>query len=184
MRVFNPLTSLGRLDFRQPHPWANLTSILIVSALCAVLAWVLHGAMQVRRVDAEVAGMNQRIEQRQSELKALARKAARQSPGDQTRQQMLARQAATSLPVLKHIESAWEPRIALLSLTVRRAGREAQLDGVARELDQIHAFMTRLDQANGAGAAGSGARVALQRISHRAEGADRVLQFTLHIEMP
>ena len=177
MRRVNPFTSLGRLDFRQPHPWLNPVTFLMASALCAVLAWVVDGAMQVRRVDAAVAAMNQRIEQRQSELKALARKSARQLPTDKAMQQMLARHAATSLPVLMQIESAWEPRIALLSLTIRRAGREAQLDGVARELEQIQAFMTRLDNAGAA-------RVVLQRISNRAEGPDRVLQFTLHIEMP
>lgn len=194
MMLFHSSNSLRSIDFRLPHAWLSPMTIGVACTLCAAVAWVGYGAMQLQGAEAEVMRINERIEQRQDAFKALMRKAALQSPAAKAEQQILEQHAEIALPVLDRLENAWEPRIALLSLSVRRAGHEAQFDGLASDLDQIHAFMVRLRDGSKRDNGNENLteknkekapvmRVKLHRISHQSEGVNAMLQFTLQIEV-
>lgn len=127
--------------------WAMLAVGLLL-AVCLLSAWRQWGLLDLR---AQVNALEDRLaEQRMMQERALRRVQA-QSPEERKVQALvLAQNAQDRLrpELLRAIEQAWSPRLAIMSLKLEGAGQAANLEMLTADLKEVFAFVARLNTAD------------------------------------
>jgi hypothetical protein len=173
---------LSELDFvatrARATPWAAI-------ALCCT---VLTGAFaasewsRVERLRDEVGGIESRIDQRKRAIEREQRRQKNMTPEQRRVDRVLAEQrmstTGSGLSVIDWIEHAWTPQIALKSLTVDKAGREARIEGGAADLSHIYLFVDRLNDRH------PDRKIGLLQHRTKAEDGKNIFHFSLSIEHP
>ncbi|WP_207001677.1 hypothetical protein [Trinickia mobilis] len=201
------MQKLKRFDFAAKQAKAGPATLALAGALLAAGVWAGGTWLQADELRADVEHLQQRIEQRERALDVAKRAAQGASPDDKKFDAVLREQAGAHarLPVLDVVESAWAPQIALLSLSVQRAGKEATIEAEAQDLVQVYAFIERLRLAAGriadaarnspppaepggknakAAKAPSSAQVVLVRHGIKPKDPNRAVSFGVRIELP
>lgn len=173
---------LSELNFVAPRtrltPWAGI-------ALCCALAAGLFAGSEWNRVEAlrdDVEQVEKRIEQRQRVIEREQRREKAKTPEQRRIERVLAEQTMTDkgsgLSVIDWIEHAWTPQIALKSLTVDKAGREARIEGGAAELSHVYLFVDRLHDRH------PDRMIGLLQHRTKTEDGKAIFHFSLSIEHP
>ncbi|EDT38108.1 hypothetical protein [Burkholderia ambifaria] len=173
---------LSELDFATPRarvtPWAALAlGCALLSGAFAASEW-----SRVDRLRDEVDGIENRIDQRKRAIQREQRRQKTMTPEQRRIERVLAEQTTrahgSGLPVIDWIEHAWTPRIALKSLTVDQAGREARIEGGAAELSHIYLFVDRLNDRH------PDRKIGLLQHRTKAEDGKNIFHFSVSIEHP
>jgi len=130
------------------NPVAVLAVLLLLS-LGLLSAW---RQWDVQALRTEVTQMEDRLAQQLEQQERARRRAEAQSPEEKKVEALLAAQDAEDRLqplLLRHIEQAWSPRLAVMSLKVVAAGRSAQLELMALDVSEVFAFVARLDASGG-----------------------------------
>jgi hypothetical protein len=163
---------------RRLTPWG-------AAALCAAACAALLLASEFARIDAlrdEVDHIEQRIEQRQRAKEREQRRLKTLSPEQKRIEQVLREQrmnaVGSGMPVVDWIEHAWTPQIALTSLVIDKAGKEARIEGAASDLSHIYLFVSRLNDRHAERRTGL--------LQHRTKVIDgrSIYLFSLSVEAP
>ena len=173
---------LSELDFAASRtrvtPWATV-------ALCCALLTGGFAASEWSRVEQlrdEVDAIESRIDQRKRALEHAQRRQKSMTPEQRRIERVLAEQRTraqgSGLSVVDWIEHAWTPQIALKSLTVDKAGREARIEGGAAELSHIYMFVDRLNDRH------PDRKIGLLQHRAKAEDGKNIFHFSLSIEHP
>lgn len=173
---------LTGLNFVAPRmrvtPWAGL-------ALCCALAAGAFVGGEWTRVDAlrdDVERIEKRIDQRQRVIEREQRREKAKTPEQRRIELVIAEQGmsdkGSGLSVIDWIEHAWTPRIALKSLTVDKAGREARIEGGAAELSHVYLFVDRLNDRH------PDRKIGLLQHRTKTEDGKHIFHFSLSIEHP
>ncbi|WP_459623513.1 hypothetical protein [Burkholderia sp. 3C] len=165
-------------------PRARITPSAAIALCCALMVMAIVGRewTRVDTVRDAVDRLSQRIDVRQRSLEREQRLAKARTPEQRRIASLLAAQQSnqtnSGLPVIDWIEHAWTPHIALKSLTVDKAGRQARIEGGAADLAQIYMFVDRLNDRH------PDRRTGL--LQHRAatENGKPVFYFSLSLEHP
>jgi hypothetical protein len=173
---------LSELDFvatrARATPWAAI-------ALCCTVLTGAFAASEWSRVDQlrdEVGGIESRIDQRKRAIEREQRRQKNMTPEQRRVDRVLAEQrmstTGSGLSVIDWIEHAWTPQIALKSLTVDKAGREARIEGGAADLSHIYLFVDRLNDRH------PDRKIGLLQHRTKAEDGKNIFHFSLSIEHP
>ncbi|WP_175957095.1 hypothetical protein [Burkholderia sp. BCC0405] len=173
---------LTGLNFAAPRtrvtPWAGF-------ALCCALAAGMFAGSEWTRVDAlrdDVDRIGKQIEQRQRVIEREQRREKAKTPEQRRIERVLAEQKmsdkGSGLSVVDWIEHAWKPQIALKSLTVDKAGREARIEGGAADLSHIYLFVDRLNDRH------PDRKIGLLQHRTKIEDGKSIFHFSLSIEHP
>ncbi|WP_244100044.1 hypothetical protein [Burkholderia anthina] len=176
------LKRLSELDFAAPRarvtPWAAV-------ALCCALLTGAFAASEWSRVDQlsdALDAIESRIDQRKRAIEREQRRQKTMTPEQRRIERVLAEQRmspqGSGLPVIDWIEHAWTPQIALKSLVVDKAGREARIEGGAAELAHIYLFVDRLNDRH------PDRKIGLLQHRTKAEDGKNIFHFSLSLEHP
>jgi hypothetical protein len=143
---------LKRIDFVRPRfAFTPLACVLFAGVVGAGL-WVGNDFVRVRALDEDVTLLQQRVDARQrlmNKAKQDEKKAApEQRKIDAVVNAQAAAKASGTVPLLQKIGQAWTPQVAMLSVSVQRAGKEAKISGEAQDLGEVYAFVGRLQADN------------------------------------
>lgn len=134
-----------------------LLAVLFLLTIGLLSGWRQWDLLALRN---EVIQLEDRLaEQRMLQERAL-RRAQAQSPEERRLDAMLSAQIAEDRLrpiVLRALEQAWTPRMAIMNLKIEMAGKSAQLELMASDLSEVFAFVARLN------AADSGLRATVMR---------------------
>lgn len=131
---------------RAVNPWTAL-AVLLLAMLSVFSGWRQWDLQALRN---EVA----QLEDKLIESRRMAEREARRlsSPEERKLHEMLGAQNAEDRlrpDLLRELERAWTPRVAIMNLNVERAGQAAQLELMAANLSEVFAFVARLNEAPG-----------------------------------
>ena len=127
-------------------PWTAFAVLLLVM-LGLLSGWRQWDLQALRN---EVA----QLEDQLVESRRMAQREARRmaSPEERKLHEMLGAQNAEDRlrpELLRELERAWTPRIAIMNLRMERAGEAAQLELMVANLSEVFAFVARLNEAPG-----------------------------------
>ncbi|KVU38017.1 hypothetical protein WK66_27130 [Burkholderia ubonensis] len=173
---------LNELDFGAPR--ARITPWAAVALCCALLtgAFVASEWSRVDQLRDDVEQAERRIEQRKRATEREQRRQKTMTPEQRRIERVLAEQRMSAngsgLSVVDWIEHAWTPQIALKSLTVDKAGREARIEGGAADLSHVYIFVDRLNDRH------PDRKIGLLQHRTKAEDGRNIFHFSLSIEHP
>ncbi|KVO01418.1 hypothetical protein WK05_03610 [Burkholderia ubonensis] len=173
---------LNELDFAAPR--ARITPWAAVALCCALLtgAFVASEWSRVDQLRGDVEQAERRIEQRKRATEREQRRQKTMTPEQRRIERVLAEQRMSAngsgLSVVDWIEHAWTPQIALKSLTVDKAGREARIEGGAADLSHVYIFVDRLNDRH------PDRKIGLLQHRTKAEDGRNIFHFSLSIEHP
>ncbi|KVM18437.1 hypothetical protein WL05_18665 [Burkholderia ubonensis] len=173
---------LNELDFAAPR--ARITPWAAVALCCALLtgAFVASEWSRVDHLRDDVEQAERRIEQRKRATEREQRRQKTMTPEQRRIERVLAEQRMSAngsgLSVVDWIEHAWTPQIALKSLTVDKAGREARIEGGAADLSHVYIFVDRLNDRH------PDRKIGLLQHRTKAEDGRNIFHFSLSIEHP
>ncbi|WP_010100118.1 hypothetical protein [Burkholderia ubonensis] len=173
---------LNQLDFAAPR--ARITPWAAIALCCALLtgAFVASEWSRVDRLRDDVEQAERRLEQRKRAIEREQRRQKTMTPEQRRIERVLAEQRmsmnGSGLSVVDWIEHAWTPQIALKSLTVDKAGREARIEGGAAELSHVYIFVDRLNDRH------PDRKIGLLQHRTKAEDGRNIFHFSLSIEHP
>ncbi|OJA35719.1 hypothetical protein [Burkholderia ubonensis] len=173
---------LNELDFAAPR--ARITPWAAVALCCALLtgAFVASEWSRVDQLRDDVEQAERRVEQRKRATEREQRRQKTMTPEQRRIERVLAGQRMSAngsgLSVVDWIEHAWTPEIALKSLTVDKAGREARIEGGAADLSHVYIFVDRLNDRH------PDRKIGLLQHRTKAEDGRNIFHFSLSIEHP
>ncbi|KVT49877.1 hypothetical protein [Burkholderia ubonensis] len=173
---------LNELDFAAPS--ARITPWAAVALCCALLtgAFVASEWSRVDQLSDDVEQAERRVEQRKRATEREQRRQKTVTPEQRRIERVLAGQRMSAngsgLSVVDWIEHAWTPQIALKSLTVDKAGREARIEGGAADLSHVYIFVDRLNDRH------PDRKIGLLQHRTKAEDGRNIFHFSLSIEHP
>ncbi|KWK69610.1 hypothetical protein WM16_23625 [Burkholderia ubonensis] len=173
---------LNQLDFAAPR--ARITPWAAVALCCALLtgAFVASEWSRVDQLRDDVEQAERRFEQRKRATEREQRRQKTMTPEQRRIERVLAEQRmsmnGSGLSVVDWIEHAWTPQIALKSLTVDKAGREARIEGGAADLSHVYIFVDRLNDRH------PDRKIGLLQHRTKAEDGRNIFHFSLSIEHP
>ncbi|KVP65239.1 hypothetical protein WL40_06270 [Burkholderia ubonensis] len=173
---------LNELDFAAPR--ARITPWAAVALCCALLtgAFVASEWSRVDQLRDDVEQAERRVEQRKRATEREQRRQKTMTPEQRRIERVLAGQRMSAngsgLSVVDWIEHAWTPQIALKSLTVDKAGREARIEGGAADLSHVYIFVDRLNDRH------PDRKIGLLQHRTKAEDGRNIFHFSLSIEHP
>ncbi|KVK98978.1 hypothetical protein [Burkholderia ubonensis] len=174
------MQSLTRIDFVARRWRITPGAAVLIASAAFALAWCVHDGLRVARLDDEVARMQQRADARKQQEERARRAELKQAPDvrkiDAVVNAQVAGKAKGAVPMLTKIGEAWAPQVALLSVTLQHAGRDAKVSGEAQDLGQIYAFVERLQ------ASPAGLRAMLLRHGVKEGDAKRPIMFDVNVE--
>ncbi|KNE27309.1 hypothetical protein [Achromobacter spanius] len=146
-----PGLKMNKLDFTKrgaTRPWAAIVVLLLlcVALLSAWREWNLW-ALRVEVTRSESQLVERRMQHEREQRRVLA-----QSPEEKRVDAMLSAQSAEDRlrPVLlRAIEQAWSPRLAVMNLKIEGAGKSVQLELMTVDLTEVFAFAVRLNAESG-----------------------------------
>lgn len=146
-----PGLKMRKLDFTKrgaAQPWAAIVVLLLlcVALLSAWRQWDLW-ALRV-----EVSRFESQLVERRMQHEREQRRALAQSPEEKKVDALLSAQSAEDRlrPVLlRAVEHAWSPRVAVMNLKVEGAGKLVQLELMSVDLTEVFAFVARLNAEQG-----------------------------------
>lgn len=173
------MLSLKRIEFiRSRYALTPIACVLFVGVVGAGL-WVSNDFIRVASLDEDVTLLQQRVDVRQrlmDKAKQDEKKAApEQRKIDAVVNAQAAAKASGTVPLLRKIGQAWTPQVAMLSVSVQRAGKEAKISGEAQDLGHVYAFVSRLQ-------ADPDLRAMLTRHGTKAGDARRAITFDISVE--
>ncbi len=142
------MKSLINMDFSIARCWATRWSWLAVSIAGLILAWVMIEWRGVSQLESAIEHMQIRIDQHKLVVERERLRQKKLSPEQRRLERVLAEQkmaeAGSGMPMIDWIEQAWEPWIALLSIVIDKAGKEARIEGASFDLAHIYTFADAL----------------------------------------
>jgi hypothetical protein len=139
---------LTRIDFAQPRIRVTRAACVLLLGVLAAGAWAAVDSVRVAALDEDVALLQQRADARQLMADKVRRAQRNDAPGQRQIDAAIGAQVAAknkgAVPLLGKIGAAWTPRLALISVSVQRSGKEAKISGEAQDLGQVYAFVDRL----------------------------------------
>ena len=139
------------LDFckqEAAHPLAVLAVLLLLS-LGLLSAW---RQWDVKALRTEVTQMQDRLAQVREQQERAKRRAEARSPEEKKIEALVVAlnvEDRLQPMLLRHIEQAWSPRLAVMNVKIVGAGRSAQLELMAADMSEVFAFVARLDASGG-----------------------------------
>ncbi|MCP3024480.1 hypothetical protein [Cupriavidus basilensis] len=176
------MKGLNDVDFARAR--GGLTSWVAIALCCAALTgvFVSNEWSNVDQLRDEVERAESRIEQRQRAVERERLRQKQMTPEQRRIERILAEQQVSTtgsgLPVIDWIEHAWTPQIALKTLTVEKAGREARIEGGAADLSHIYIFVERLNDRH------PDRKIGLLQHRTKAEDGKNIYHFSLSLEHP
>lgn len=174
------MQSLNRIDFACRR--IRVTPVVCVLFAGALIALALIGRDWVRAtaLGDEVASLQQRLDAREQFADRVWRAELKRVPGERkvaaaVRAQVVAKANGVA-PMLAKIGVAWQPRVALLGVSIGRVGKEANITGEAQDLAQVYAFVDRLQ------AGPSGLRAMLLRHEVKERDPQGAVLFDISVE--
>ncbi|MFC5475722.1 hypothetical protein [Paraherbaspirillum soli] len=174
------MKGLKHIDFRERRSaFRPLTAVLVCLALAAT-AGAGYRFMQNQALQQEVDGLSDQLAQREQALKRAERGSKANSPEQRKVHELVAAQggaaAKTRPAVLERLEQAWSPKVALLSIAVEGAGKQARIEAVTSDLKQAYIYVERLRNKE------SKTRATLLRHGIKAGDPNRAVVFSVLVE--
>src|SRR5579863_2820643 len=159
--------------------------IVVTPGVCALAALALVAAawatvtfLRVSALDDDVVSLQQRLDVERvmdTARRAKQKGAPEERKIDAVVSAQVAAKAHGAVPLLTKIGEAWKPQVALLSVSVQRAGNEAKISGEAQELGQVYAFVDRLQSGP------SGLRAMLLRHGVKTSDPKKAITFDIDV---
>lgn len=139
----------GMADFarRAGLNGACLVAGLLLLVVVGLTAWREWSVLALRR---EVASMEDSLAQRRLQQEREQRRRLAQSPEEREIEALLSRQRAGDRlrpAILRAVEKAWSPRVAMLGLKLEAGGKSARVEMLVASLKEAFAFVQRLNAA-------------------------------------
>ncbi|CAB3713365.1 hypothetical protein AKG08_03445 [Achromobacter piechaudii] len=146
-----PGLKMRRLDFTKRSATPPLAAIIVFLLLAVGLlsAWRQWDLWALR---VEVTRFESQLVERRMQHEREARRALAQSPEEKKVDLLLSAQSAEDRLrplLLRSIEGAWAPTVAVMNLKIESAGKSAQLELMTAELAEVFAFVARLNAEQG-----------------------------------
>lgn len=157
------------------NPFAVL-AVLLLLTIGLLSGWRQWDLLTLRSQVIQLEDML--AEQRVLQERAL-RRAKAQSPEERRLDAMLSAQVAEDRlrpMVLRALEQAWSPRMAIMNLKIEMAGKAAQLELMAADLSEVFAFAARLNVAD------SGLRASVMRHGIKSGDPNLATMATVRVE--
>lgn len=140
----------GMADFirRSGFNLACLCAGLLLLAVVGLTAWREWRVLALRT---EVASLEETLSQRRVALEREQRRRLAQSPEERQIETLLSRQRAEDRlrpAILRAVEKAWSPRLAMLGLKLETGGKAAHMELLVADLKQAFLFVKRLNETN------------------------------------
>ncbi|ATF87300.1 MULTISPECIES: hypothetical protein [Burkholderia] len=176
------MSGSSEMAFVAPRGLARRRTALALVVAVAAAGLLLGEQARLDTLRGEVERIEARVDQRRQAAERAAREGQRVSAEAHRIERLLDEQSIsdgnTGLPVLDWIERAWTPRIALRSLSIDKAGKEARIEGGAADLEHIYRFSNRLRDAH------PERRIGLLRHQVRDIAGSRTYTFSLNVTHP
>ena len=120
---------------------------MLLLVVVGLTAWREWSVLALRR---EVASMEDSLAQRRLQQEREQRRRLAQSPEEREIEALLSRQRAEDRlrpAILRAVEKAWSPRVAMLGLKLEAGGKSARVEMLVASLKEAFAFVQRLNAA-------------------------------------
>ncbi|HCQ47425.1 hypothetical protein YH64_006765 [Achromobacter sp. LC458] len=173
-----PGLKMNKLNFTKRGATQPFAAIVVLLLLCVGLLsawrqwdlWALR--VEVTRFESQL--VERRMQQEREQRRALA-----QSPEEKKVDALVSAQSAEDRlrPVLlRAIEQAWSPRVAVMNLKIEGAGKTVQLELMAVDLTEVFAFAGRVN-------AGEGIRATVMRHGIKSGDPNLATMATVRVEL-